>query len=143
MGARTGSPGGIQRLSEQPGIDRKDKALTELGDYRLSLTSVLGKIMEQIMMETLLGHMENKEVICDSQRGFSGGKWCCQPGAGAEESFGPVESCCPSDQLPEGLHKAFSTTERSVCSFFFFPQAGFFFFFENFNPFIWKLMFEG
>ena len=47
------------------------------GDYRpVSLTSIPGKVMEQLMPVVISKHMEEKEVIGKSQHRFTKGKSC-------------------------------------------------------------------
>ncbi|GAB0204867.1 mitochondrial enolase superfamily member 1 [Grus japonensis] len=85
------------------------------GNYRpVSLTLVLGKVMEQIILSAITWHLQDNKVIRPSQHGFMKGKSCLTNLISYDKVTHLVEEGKAVDVVYLDFSKAFDTVSHSI-----------------------------
>jgi len=86
------------------------------GNYRpLSLTSILGKVMEQLILDVIIKQVEENKVIRSSQHGFTKGKSCLtNQMAFYDDMTGWVHEGRAVDVVYLDFSKAFDTVSHNI-----------------------------
>ncbi|CAM4583475.1 unnamed protein product [Lepidochelys kempii] len=94
----------------------KNRKKEDPGNYRpVSLTSVPGKIMEQVLKESILKHLDERKVIRNSHHGFTKSKSCLTNLiAFYDEITGSVDEGKAVDMLFLDFSKAFDTVSHNI-----------------------------
>ena len=91
-------------------IHKKGKKVVT-GNYRpVSLTSIIGKMMESIVRDRLVKHMTEHDLFCDAQHGFVPGRSCMTQLITTLELWSEIlDSGSPIDAIYLDIRKAFDT----------------------------------
>ncbi|CAM4692587.1 unnamed protein product [Lepidochelys kempii] len=86
------------------------------GNYRpVRLTSIPGKVMKQVLKESILKHLEERKLIRNSQHGFTKGKLCLTNLTPFYDKItGSVDEGKAVDVLFLDFSKAFDTVSHSI-----------------------------
>jgi len=112
---RTGEVPEDWRKATVTAIFKKGKK-EDPGNYRpVSLTSMRGKVMEQLILEVMIKQMEEKKVIRSSQHGFIKGKSCLTSLiAFYDGRTGCVDDGRVMDVVYLDFSKAFNTVSHNI-----------------------------